>query len=75
MEPLQTFLDDPLRILRVVRFAQRYSFQIAPEIFDAAMNPDVRESFATKISVERITKEMDKMFTGRNAHISLNQLK
>lgn len=41
LEPLQTFLDDPLRVLRTVRFATRFDFKIAPEILPAAHDPRV----------------------------------
>ena len=71
LEPLKTFVDDPLRVLRVVRFAQRFGLEIAPEIFEAARDESVRVAFANKITFERIMKEMDKMFTNRNAHISV----
>jgi tRNA nucleotidyltransferase (CCA-adding enzyme) len=33
LEPLQTFLDDPLRVLRTIRFATRFQFEISPEIY------------------------------------------
>jgi tRNA nucleotidyltransferase (CCA-adding enzyme) len=41
LEPLKTFLDDPLRVLRTVRFATRFDFRIAPEILPAAHDPRV----------------------------------
>ena len=42
LEPLQTFLDDPLRVLRTIRFATRFNFEIVPEIFEAVKNQSVR---------------------------------
>jgi len=36
LDPIQTFTDDPLRVLRVIRFAQRYNFKIENSIFKAA---------------------------------------
>ncbi|KAG8821361.1 CCA tRNA nucleotidyltransferase, mitochondrial [Serendipita sp. 399] len=49
LDPKTTFEDDPLRILRCVRFASRLGFD---------------ERLATKISRERIGEEMDKMIQG-----------
>lgn len=74
LEPLKTFVDDPLRVLRVVRFAQRFGLSITPEIYEAARDEKVRSAFANKITFERIMKEMDKMFSNRNAHISVQQM-
>ena len=44
LEPMQTFLDDPLRILRTVRFATRFGFEIDPSILTAAKNEKIRVS-------------------------------
>ncbi len=39
--PLQTFLDDPLRVLRAVRFAGRFQFRLCPELCAAASSAEV----------------------------------
>lgn len=58
MDPVQTFLDDPLRILRTVRFAARFGLELDPALIAAAQRPEVQEAFRTKISNERIWAEL-----------------
>lgn len=70
LEPKTTFNDDPLRVLRVIRFANRFNASIVQEIMDAAKEKDVR-SFFVKLSFERIGIELDKMCGGNNPHISM----
>jgi tRNA nucleotidyltransferase (CCA-adding enzyme) len=43
-EALKTYLEDPLRLLRTIRFASRFEFTISSEIFAATKNPKVRVS-------------------------------
>ena len=37
-DPLRTFLDDPLRMLRVIRFAARFNFRIDPITYAGLQN-------------------------------------
>jgi tRNA nucleotidyltransferase/poly(A) polymerase len=64
MEPLQTFLDDPLRVLRLVRFASRFGFEIYGEAERVMGGARVLGSLKVKISRERIGVELEKMLKG-----------
>lgn len=64
LPPRQTFLDDPLRILRVVRFATRFDYQIIPQVLEACKCEDIKDAFLRKISRERVGIEIDKMLKG-----------
>ena len=63
LEPEQTYSDDPLRMLRAIRFATRLStpehpFQIVPESLQAMKNMADRLQILSK---ERIVEELNKM--------------
>lgn len=64
LEPLQTFRDDPLRVLRLVRFASRFDFSIAPETERFMADSTVLEALKVKISRERVGIELEKMAKG-----------
>ena len=42
LPPKETFLDDPLRVLRCVRFASRLGFHIDPDVKDAVRDHTVQ---------------------------------
>lgn len=44
LPPIQTFHDDPLRVLRCVRFASRFDLSIADDVKDAIRDDEVRVS-------------------------------
>lgn len=58
LDPKITFLQDPLRILRGIRFAVKYDLDIEDNIINAARDLEVQNSFREKLSSERIWKEM-----------------
>jgi tRNA nucleotidyltransferase/poly(A) polymerase len=64
MEPLQTFMDDPLRVLRLVRFASRLEFSIDKETEKFMGDERVLASLRVKISRERVGVELEKMLKG-----------
>ena len=82
IDPVQTFLDDPLRILRTVRFAARYNLELAPELVEAAKRPEVQDAFRNKVSKERIWSELawkpegkkPAALTGPNPHLAAKLL-
>ncbi|KAG6857615.1 hypothetical protein H0H87_010183 [Tephrocybe sp. NHM501043] len=66
LPPRETFLDDPLRVIRCVRFASRYGFDIVPEIAEAARDPVIQNALVTKVARERVGEELSKMMKGRD---------
>ncbi len=42
LDPHQTFIDDPLRVLRCIRFAAGYNFVATDGIFEAALDPKIK---------------------------------
>jgi tRNA nucleotidyltransferase (CCA-adding enzyme) len=52
-----SFIDDPLRILRAMRFAGRYGFGLARSTYDAVMTA-LKEGALTTVSSERFSDEL-----------------
>lgn len=62
LEPGITFSDDPLRMMRAVRFATQLNFDIHPDTFDALIKEKDRLEI---ISRERIADELNKIILAR----------
>uniref|UniRef100_A0AAV1U2P0 Poly A polymerase head domain-containing protein n=1 Tax=Peronospora matthiolae TaxID=2874970 RepID=A0AAV1U2P0_9STRA len=68
LDPRVTFLDDPLRVLRAVRFASRFNCMLDDDLRAAAQMDEVRVALVRKVSRERVGKELCAMLTGSAAH-------
>ena len=64
LQARQTLLDDPLRILRAIRFGSRLGFTLDVDLLRAAATREVHDALSKKVSRERIGKEIMKIFEG-----------
>jgi putative nucleotidyltransferase with HDIG domain len=71
LEPSQTFSDDPLRMMRAVRFAAQLHFRIYPETFHAIRQNAERIKI---VSQERITDELNKIILSRKPSVGFKLL-
>ena len=72
LDPDITFSDDPLRMMRCVRFATQLNFQIEPETYDALKRNADRLKI---ISGERIADEMNKIMLAKHPSSGFYYLK
>ena len=71
LKPEETFSDDPLRMMRAIRFAAQLGFTIADETFDAIIKNAGRIKI---VSQERITDELNKILLAKKPSIGLDLL-
>lgn len=71
LDPHITFSDDPLRMMRAIRFATQLGFQILPEVFEAIRKQADRIRI---ISRERITDELNKIILAERPSIGFDLL-
>lgn len=71
LEPEITFSDDPLRMMRAIRFASQLNFTIHPKTFAAIKHHADRINI---VSMERVSDELNKIMLSPKPSIGLNLL-
>lgn len=71
LDPDTTFSDDPLRMIRAIRFATQLSFDIVPEAFESIKRNRGRLSI---LSVERISEELHKILLSPKPSVGIDLL-
>jgi poly(A) polymerase len=71
LDPITTFNDDPLRMLRAIRFASQLQFTIAPITLEAISSMAERIKIITQ---ERITDELNKIILSKKPSIGFAHL-
>jgi putative nucleotidyltransferase with HDIG domain len=71
LDPIQTFSDDPLRMMRAIRFATQLDFTIEEKTLQAIKSDAHRISI---ISLERITDELNKIIASPKPSIGFDLL-
>jgi len=71
LDPSETFSDDPLRMMRAIRFATQLHFKIASHTFEAIKQNAERIKI---VSQERITDELNKIINSDKPSIGFDLL-
>ena len=70
----ESLSEDPLRMLRVIRFATRFQFTLDNDIVENIGKKELIENYVNILSNERIQKEMTLMLEGPYPHSSVHLL-
>lgn len=65
-DTFESFIEDPLRILRAARFASTFNFILDDDLILISQKDEIKEALKLKVSRERIGVEIEKMLMGQD---------
>tara|TARA_R110001592_G_scaffold192795_14_gene439838 strand:+ start:3283 stop:4014 length:732 start_codon:yes stop_codon:yes gene_type:complete len=68
LDPMITLMDDPLRLLRGLRFAVTKGFKLEHSLFTAMLQPELLTKLKEVVSQERMREEVQKMMKHDTVH-------
>ncbi|MEJ2054492.1 MAG: HD domain-containing protein [Calditrichaceae bacterium] len=71
LDPFKTFSDDPLRMMRAIRFASQFKFKVEKNTFNGIIENKDR---LTIVSQERVTDEFNKIMLSEKPSVGLDML-
>ncbi|KAL2015227.1 hypothetical protein VTK56DRAFT_6041 [Thermocarpiscus australiensis] len=74
LDPRKTFMDDPLRVLRLIRISSKLGFAIDPEAMRCMGHNEIRRALDTMIKRDRINIEVFKMMKDPDPVVAFQRL-
>jgi tRNA nucleotidyltransferase/poly(A) polymerase len=74
LDPRKTFMDDPLRVLRLIRIGSKLGFAIDPEAMHWMRHNEIRRALDTMIKRDRINIEVFKMMKDPDPGVAFQHL-
>ena len=74
LDPRQTFMDDPLRVLRLIRIGSKLRFTLDKEAINCMKDIEIRQALDTIITRDRVGIEIFKMIKGPNPEVAFGHL-
>ncbi|KAI1822233.1 putative poly(A) polymerase [Xylaria intraflava] len=74
LEPQRTFIDDPLRVLRLIRIGSKLGYKINARTKESMRDPRIHEALEAKVSRERIGIEVFKIMKQAKPHVAFHMI-
>lgn len=74
LDPRQTFMDDPLRVLRLIRIGSKLGFAIDTVAMTCMQEAEIHGVLNTMVTRDRIGTEVFKMMQGSNTEVAFQRI-